>query len=323
MSHNSRVVPDAVLPRFAIPVVVCCVLLVWAPCVVAQAEGAGGDDQDVPAATSKQDEARQAQEERIQEYLRKREERRAQKERARLEREAAAASEAAAGAAVGAGAVESTRTDEVVVDAESSKKQKKKKRKADSEYVLPKELALAQETVRRSHLGDQPMVLGYLDLIDNFEASPYQLAAFGSFLAEHGLLQEAIVYYDVALSIEGNDPVLWLNLGTLLRQAGQYNDAISAYVETLSLDSNNAMAHYNLGAVLDAKGKYDSAIEEYKLALQLDPRLADPTVNPQAASNPRLRTVQMMIYQESSLGMPLVDVPGGELEESADERPER
>jgi tetratricopeptide (TPR) repeat protein len=286
--------------------------------VVAQAEGSAGDDQDVPAATSKQDEARQAQEERIQEYLRKREERRAQKERARLEREAAAA-----GAAVGAGAVESTRTDEVVVDAESGKKRKKKKKNADSEYVLPKELAMAQETVRRSHLGENSTVVGYLDLIDAFEASPHQLAAFGSFLAEHGLLQEAIVYYDVALGIESDDPLLWANLGTLFRQAGQYNDAISAYVEALSLDSNSAMAHYNLGSVLDAKGKYDSAVEEYKLALQLDPSLADPTVNPHAASNPRLRTVQMMIYGESSLGMPLVKIPGGELEEPADENPER
>jgi len=304
------------------PAMVCCVLLVWAPCVAAQTEGSGGADQDTPAATSKQDETQQAQEERIQEYLRKREERRAQKERAKLEREAAAASAAAAGAALGAGAVESTRTDEIIVDAESSKK-KKKKKKADPEFVLPKELALAQETVRRSHLGDEPMVLGYLDLIDNFEASPHQLAAFGSFLAEHGLLQEAIVYYDVALSVEGNDPLLWLNLGTLFRQAGQFNDAISAYVAALGLDSNNAMAHYNLGTVLDAKGKYDSAIEEYKLALQLDPSLADPAVNPQAASNPRLRTVKLMIYKESSLGLPLVEVPGGEIEERSAENPER
>jgi tetratricopeptide (TPR) repeat protein len=286
-----------------------CVLLLSPPVAVAQST-----DADPPAEMSKEEASRKAQEERIQEYLRKREERRIQKERSKLELEAAAA------AAAGAAAIESTRTDEVIVDAESTKKKKKNQ---DAEYVLPKELMLAQATVRRSHLGQEPTVAAYLELVESFEASPHQLAAFGSFLAEHGLLQEAIVYYDVALGIENQDPVLWLNLGTLFRQAGQYNESISAYVEALSLDGNNAMAHYNLGAVLDAKGKYDSAIDEYKLALQLDPTLADPAVNPQAASNQRLRTVKLMLYQESRLGMPLVEVPGGALEEPSSDDPER
>jgi len=312
MSQTSRALAATVLRHAVLPLVVGCVLLLTLPGTVAQST-----DADAPAEISKEDASRNAQEERIQEYLRKREERRIEKERARLEHEAAAA---AAGAAVGAAAIESTRTDEVVVDASSSKKRNKKQ---DAEFVMPQELALAQETVRRSHLGQEPTVVGYLDLIESFEASPHQLAAFGSFLAEHGLLQEALVYYDVALSIETQDPVLWLNLGTLFRQSGQYNDAISAYVEALSLDPNNAMAHYNLGAVLDAKGKYEPALEEYKLALQLDPSLGDPAVNPQAASNQRLHTVLLLLYQESSLGMPLVKVPGGALEEPSSDDPER
>ena len=51
--------------------------------------------------------------------------------------------------------------------------------------------------------------------------------------------------------------------------------------------------------------------------VRFDPTLADPSVNPQAASNQRLRTVQLLLYQESSLGMPLVEVPGGALEEES------
>jgi tetratricopeptide (TPR) repeat protein len=175
---------------------------------------------------------------------------------------------------------------------------------------LPRPLARAQDSVRRSQLAKDPTVQLWLERIDRQAASAHELAAFANFLSENGLSREALAYYGVAIHLEENDPLLWVNLGTIHRQLGELGPAASAYEAALSVDPNHALAHYNLGAVLDERGKYADAIEEYKLALSLDPSLGDPSLNPQAANNDRLTAVRLMLYQEQagSLGMPLVDV---------------
>jgi len=177
--------------------------------------------------------------------------------------------------------------------------------------ALPRDLARAQANVRALPLGQDPTVQTYLERIDAQDASPHQLAAFGSFLAQNGLLQDALVYYDVALRLESRDPLLWINAGTLRRQLNQTGPARAAYERALALDPNSALAHYNLGAVLDDLGRYDGAMHEYKAALTLDPTLGDPTLNPQAANNDILAAVKLMLYREQigSLGLPLVAIP--------------
>ena len=235
-----------------------------------------------------------AKEARIEEYLRKKEQRLAEKEARQFEKqEQKAASQAEADdAAAGADAV-----------IPSSK--------------LPRGLAMAQDAVRASSIGQDPSVQRYLELIDQQEASAYELAAFGNFLAESGLRPEALVYYSVAIDLVRDDPILWLNLGSLHRQLGDLSAAVSAYGRVLQLDPNNAVTHYNLGTVFDAQKKYKSAIEAYTVALTLDPSLGDPKFNPQAANNTRLLAVKMMLYQQGvgSLGTPLVDIPEGQLSE--------
>ena len=56
----------------------------------------------------------------------------------------------------------------------------------------------------------------------------------------------------------------------------------------------------------------------FKIALTLDPTLGDPAYNPQAANNERLLAVKMLLYREQvgTLGLPLSDVEGGELDDS-------
>lgn len=178
-----------------------------------------------------------------------------------------------------------------------------------------------QQTVRESKVGADPTVQQYLDRIDLQEASPQQLAAFGNFIAENGLIEEALEYYRIAVGIDRKDPVLWLNQGILLRRIGDAKSAVGSFSQALSIDPNNAAAHYNLGAALDELGNYDEALEEYKIALRLDPSLGDPSVNPQAANNNRLTAVKLMLYREQggATTLPLASVPGGRLEE----RPER
>jgi tetratricopeptide (TPR) repeat protein len=281
-----------------------------APPALAQS-GQTGSQAGEESELAKKEQKEKAKQARIEEYLRKKEERRARRE---LEQEqkaqAAAQAEAAEAGGSSAGAAA------VAVGATAAAGAKKKgQQPTDDEIVLPKGLQEAQEILRGNEIAKDPTVAEYMDLIDRAEASPRQLAAFGNFLSQNGANRLALEYYAAALSIEQEDPVIWLNVGTLHRQLQQYPDAVSAYARALRLDPNNAFAHYNLGAVFDEQGKYDDALEEYRIALTLDPTLGDPELNPQAANNERLLAVKLMIYQQQigNLGLPLVEVPGGEL----------
>jgi tetratricopeptide (TPR) repeat protein len=228
---------------------------------------AAQQDDAAPDATTEQDdkEARReakrlAREARIEEYLLKKEERLAQRELERRAKEEQQAVDLATFANEGAADVEAQQ-------ATTQKKTKKNTAKSNqtsggsTAVVLPKNLARVQQIVRSGPLGDDPTVQGYLDLIDRADASPHQLAAFGSFLADSGWAIGAIEYYNVALKLEPADPLLWINAGTIHRQLGDNKSAIDAYRRALSIDPNLADAHYNLGAALGQAGRLDEAEE--------------------------------------------------------------
>lgn len=246
----------------------------------------------------------QAKEERIAEYLRKKEEQRLQremeKEAAALEVEKRQLAEESAAAAAGAQAT----TPAPVPPPE----------KGAAHSALPKDLARAQERVRKSDLASDPTVQAIMAAIDQQLASAQQLAAFGNFVSEAGMHREALEYYRVAVRIEPDDPVLWVNLGTLHRKLGELSAAQSAYARALAIHPNYALAHYNIGAILDQRDKYEQAIESYKTALRLDPNLGDPEYNPQVVGNDLLTTVKLLLYEETigTAGLPLVNVADGE-----------
>jgi tetratricopeptide (TPR) repeat protein len=276
-----------------------------------------------------------AKEQRIQEYLRKREQRQARKaaekearEQARLD---ARTTDDAAEATAQAEQIEAEQIRArqkaarpqpqpapepvATVDDRAEKKKGKKRGRGPQVSPLPRDLARAQQNVRSTHLAADPTVQEYLELIDRQGASPHQLAAFGSFLAQSGMTRDALEYYNVAIRIDAEDPTLWVNRGTLQMQARDYNAAASSFAKALSLNPNHSVAHYNLGASLDEMNRYDDAVASYKTALTLDPSLGDPVKNPQAANNDLLLAVRLMLYQETdgSLSTPLLDVDTGQL----------
>jgi len=296
---------------------------------------------DPEAERAQREEARRKdREERIQEYLRKKEEREARRQLERelkeAEREAPPPAAPAAQPAQATAQPAAQPTVQPAAQPAAPKRQaapaaepaaavptpknrkERRPRKASSppgggdDWVvdLPRSIRRINENLRRTRLGQDPTVESYVSLVERGEASAYHLAAFGNFLGQNGMLRDAIEYYALALDLQDQDPVLWMNVGTLHRQLGEYSIAADVYREALTLDPNNAFAHYNLGAVLDEMNEYEGAIEEYKLALTLDPSLGDPATNPAAANNERLLAVKLMLYEEQtgSLGLPLVDV---------------
>ncbi len=300
------------LNRAALPAVLLVVGLIGQP-VLAQSEPQDAQETTgtitgEPTELTKKEKKQQAKEARIAEYLRKKEEKRARRELA-----AESSAEAAAAAAP-------TAVDAPVEVAENPRQARPNRRlQRQRSAQLPRGLARAQQNVRKSILGSDPTVTPWLDKIDRQEASPLMLAEFGNFLAENGMIQDAMEYYAVALNLEPDDPNLWVNMGILHSKRGDVTTAAKAFENALEIDQNNARGHYNLGAAYDQMDKYEEAIQEYKRALTLDPSLGDPTVNPQAANNKRLLAVKLMLYreQQGSLGLPLVAPP-----ESSDTPPQ-
>ena len=268
------------------------------------------DDASAPELTSEQRKQIE-RDERIEEYLRKKEQKRATRERAKLERDAEAElalelersqlAEQAAAAEAGAAAAAAAPPPQ---------------QPGEDLQPLPKQLAEVQAAIRLTSLAQEPSVKSYLDLIDRQQASPQQLAAFGSFIADSGMNRLALIYYDLAIKLDRRDPTIWINLGTLYRQLNEYDKAKSAFSRALAINPANAVAHYNIGSILDTQGKYKQALEAYRIALTLDPALGDPAFNPSAANNERLLAVRLMLYQEQAgnIGLPLVDVTGGDIE---------
>ncbi len=250
---------------------------------------------------------------RIEEYLRKREEREARKDLNRQQREhlqLEAEATKIESEQLAAAAAASVPLEEPVTEIAPSAKKRSKRASA-----LPRDLARAQANVRLTGLAEDPTVQEYLVMIDEQMASPHQLAAFGSFLAQNGMVPEALEYYDVALRIDRSDPLLWINAGLLQLKTDNLSAAATNFSRALTLDPNNAMAHYNLGSTLHAMEKYEDAVMEYKVALSLDPALGDTASNPSAAHNNLLTAVKLLLYQEQSgsLSLPLIDVETGRM----------
>jgi tetratricopeptide (TPR) repeat protein len=271
----------------------------------------------------------QAKDKRIEEYLRKRDERRDEKqakESTRRARGEAKHSEAAAREleqqqlAAQADAEKRARQaalpppdDAAATDEEVAMRRARRRGAGSSE--LPRGLARAQANIRSTELALDPTVDEYLTLIDQQGASPHELAAFANFIAENGMIRDALEYYRVALLLADDDPVLWINAGTLHLQTKNFSAASGHFSRALALDPNNAMAHYNMGATHDLTNRYEDAIESYKTALFLDPSLGDPVYNPRAANNDLLLAVKLLLYQEQtgSSAVPLLDVSTGRL----------
>jgi tetratricopeptide (TPR) repeat protein len=270
---------------------------------------------------------RDARQARIEAYLKKRAERAADKQRRRAEREARlqerhrlaaearAQADDAEAAARAARAHETVERVEPMADAQESSTPSvaAATAAAGGGRVRPPSgsFGKTQKRLRQSQLGQDPTVRSYLDLFDTGEATPAQYAAFANFLAQNGLYEDALAYYDRALRVEPKNPLLWLNLGTLLRQSDHLSEAVDAYAKAIKLDPNNALAHYNMGVALHLQDRYDEAIEEFSVALRLDPSLADPEKNPQVVNNELLLPVKlrMLRNQTGTLGLPLVEVP--------------
>ena len=97
----------------------------------------------------------------------------------------------------------------------------------------------------------------------------------GNALKDNFKLEEAILAYRKALSLEPDHADAYNNMGVTLQDQGKLEKAIEAYKKALSIKPDYAEAYINMGVALKDQGKLEEAINSYNTALAVKPDLAE------------------------------------------------
>jgi len=103
---------------------------------------------------------------------------------------------------------------------------------------------------------------------------PMSHANLGTYLQEHGSLQEAILEYDRTISLTSDPGLLastYANQGTAYRELGAGAKAQEAYENSLRLNPRQFNAYLGLGRLLENEGKIEEAIANYSRSVELRP----------------------------------------------------
>ena len=93
----------------------------------------------------------------------------------------------------------------------------------------------------------------------------------GQALCSAGNYDRAVVWYDRALEISPDDPVLLKRKGFALVKTGRYDEAVACFDQALALDPGDATVWQRKGYALACLGAYGDAVACCDRALRLDP----------------------------------------------------
>ncbi|KAG4301141.1 hypothetical protein PCK1_002451 [Pneumocystis canis] len=82
---------------------------------------------------------------------------------------------------------------------------------------------------------------------------------------------KAIIYFQDAIKISGNDPHSWAGLGEAYAKSGKYIAALKALNKSKNLDEDNWFVQYLMGDVQKLLGQYKNACESYYSILKSHP----------------------------------------------------
>jgi len=94
-----------------------------------------------------------------------------------------------------------------------------------------------------------------------------------------GLIKEAMDELNKALKIKPDYTLAHYTLGLAYEELNRLDESIFEYKKVLAIDPDYAEAYNKLGLIYEKKGMLDEAIEEYKKALSINPNLAKVYTN--------------------------------------------
>ena len=84
-------------------------------------------------------------------------------------------------------------------------------------------------------------------------------------------LPDAIEKLKKAISLSGNDSLLYTKLAGIYSEIGEYEKALAMYSKAIELKPNDAFVYISVGSIYEIQGKYDEALSAYNRAMQLFP----------------------------------------------------
>ena len=90
-------------------------------------------------------------------------------------------------------------------------------------------------------------------------------------LVEESKYQEAISQYNIALSINPDDDILYYKKAMALLSLGSYNTAIYSFSKAIKISPVNPEYYYQYGVALNEMRDYKQAKEMFSMANKLNP----------------------------------------------------
>jgi tetratricopeptide (TPR) repeat protein len=116
-----------------------------------------------------------------------------------------------------------------------------------------------------------------------------------------GNFTEALAASDTAVALEPSDTRGWINRGYILYNLGQYDDELKAYETAISLEPDNAEAWCNKGYALAGQKRYDDAIAAFDTVSVLQPDYPNLAANRRIAEQLRDAATPMYIRYAPAL----------------------
>ncbi len=95
--------------------------------------------------------------------------------------------------------------------------------------------------------------------------------ALGDMMAFLKQYDQALMFYDMALQISPDDPVILKKKGEILYKSGKKAEAMQVFNRILDLDRNNTAALTRQGDLLVQQGDLNGALAYYEKAIAADP----------------------------------------------------
>jgi len=110
-----------------------------------------------------------------------------------------------------------------------------------------------------------------LSMQPKLQVPRYQL---GVIYSKRGNLEKAVTYLTEYLEAHPRDVRAHIILGITLAKDGNYETAYGHFRQALDIAPHHVSAFYNWGVVLEMQGKLEEAVDRYKKAVEIDPGYA-------------------------------------------------
>ena len=84
-------------------------------------------------------------------------------------------------------------------------------------------------------------------------------------------LPDAIEKLKKAISLAGNESLLYTKLAGIYAEIGEYDKALALYSKAVEIKPNDAFIYISVGNIFETQGRYEEAYSAYSRAMQLFP----------------------------------------------------